>query len=198
MSLRHGLLGLGLAALVSSVAAKPAPMAPSAPDLWPDHYSLQGYAATAIPLSPRGPDSFAVSYARAYTGGGGLYAHWGAWGLGLEGTGAQFAHQQLDHTSVSLTLGALVLEWAFWTEEGDPEGPFLQLGGGYGSARLDSTYPGSDAWGAPAMKLAGGYRVGLGDLVRVDLVAAMWGLLGDEKRDAVAMGQLALQAGLWW
>ena len=187
---------VAMALLPLSLAAKPKPV-PGA-TLWPQQYSLTGWGGAAVPLSPRGPDSFAVSYQRGFSGGGGLFAHWGPWGLGLEGTSASFSHQHLDHTSVTLAAGAVVMEWNFQFEEGREEGPLFQWGAGYGQARLDSTYPGSDAWSGPATKLGIGYRMPVMKHLRLDLVASSWALLGDDKRDSVALGNLGLQAGLWW
>ena len=190
-----------LVACLLSVAAgakAPAKAKTAASSGWPDHYSLEGGGGLAVPLSPRGPDSFAVSYAEAFSGEGGLFAHWGPWGLGVAGTGASFAHQHVDHTSFSLAAGAFVLERAFWFEDGVEEGPLVRLGAGGGSASLKSVYPGSDDWTGAALTAGTGYRFKLADHLRLDFLATSWGLLGDDKRDAVFMGQVSGGLGLWW
>lgn len=193
---RAGWILVALCLVPLSLRAKPKAV-PGA-SLGPQAYSVTGWGGAAVPLSPRGPDSFAVSYQRGWSGGGGLFAHWGPWGLGLEGTSASLAHQHLDHTSVALSAGAVVMEWNFQFEEGREEGPLFQWGAGFGQARLDSAYPGSDAWSGPATKLAVGYRLPVMQHLRLDLIASSWALLGDDKRDTVALGDLGLQVGLWW
>lgn len=202
---RAVILFVALASLLSVVLTAKAPGAKgsakgraAASSAWPDHYSLEGGGGLSLPLSPRGPDSFAVSYAEAYSGEGGLFAHWGPWGLGLAGTGASFAHQHVDHTSFSLAVGALVLERAFWFEDGIEEGPLVRFGAGGGTASLKSIYPGSDDWTGAALTAGAGYRFNLARHLRLDFLAASWGLLGDDKRDAVFMGQISGGLGLWW
>jgi hypothetical protein len=187
----------GLAGARHAPKTKPAP-----PPASPWHFRLQAAAAAAVPLSPRGPESFAVSYASAAGAGGGLYALRGDWGLGVEGTWARWPHLLLDHTSFSLAAGALVLERVFRldddTENFGGEGLVLRLGAGWGQGSLESAYPGGQSWGAPAGLLAAGYRLPWGRHASLELLARSWSLMGDEKRDTVAQGELALQAGWLW
>ena len=166
--------------------------------LWPDQYCLEAWGGGAIPLSPRGPSSFAVDYVRAVTGGGGLYARWGTWGLGVEGMQAQFGHQHLDHTSLTFAAGAVVLEKLVLFEEGENEGLFLKAGAGWGQGQLDSIYPGAHAWSAPAGLLAIGYRLPLFSHLELNFIASSWSMLSDGTWDPLAIGDLGVQVGIPW